>query len=173
MKGTRLAVIAAFALLGACAGPGPMRESRQAAPEPRHQRDFAENAERVCAAARHALMAEGYLVQRHGEDGFVGARESHVETEAKEDGYSHFRVYVTCVARAAGTTLFVTATDEHFGVKALRESTLIGLPLVSPISVGTRTEGEQQVKFRGETVERQEFYDDFYRAVRQQLKSGN
>jgi len=80
-------------------------------------------------------------------------------------------VYVTCAPRGNGSTLFVTATEEHFGIRSVRDSTLIGLPLVSPISVGKRSEGEQQVKFSGKTVEEQDFYDRFYRAVRQELAS--
>jgi len=158
----------ASVLLTACAVPGPLGEL-VAPPEPRHRRDFAEDASRVCEASRYALLQDGYVVERRGDEGFVGARESHVKTEDKDDGYVHVRVYVTCLAREIGSALFVTATEEHFGVKMIRESTLIGLPLVSPISVGSRTEGEQQVKFRGKTIEEQAFYDRFYKAVRENL----
>ncbi len=99
----------------------------------------------------------------------VGAREVLAKAEDKDDGYLHVRLYVTCAAHENGSLLFATATEEHFGVKLVRESTLIGVPLVSPISVGSRTEGQQQVKFRGKTIEDQEFYDRFYQAVRKEL----
>jgi hypothetical protein len=156
-------------LLGACAGPAPMSEAKPPPPEPMHRRNFVEDVDRVCQASRAVLLGDGYVVQRQGNDGFIAARETPVKNDSKEDGYAHFRVYVTCIAQTRGSALFVTATNEHFGVKALRDSTLIGLPLISPISVGSRTEGQQQVKLTGETVEQREFYDRFFQAVRAEL----
>jgi len=47
-----------------------------------------------------------------------------------------------------GSTLFITATEEHFDVKTSRKSTLLGVPLVAPISLGTRKEADYQVKIR-------------------------
>ncbi|HEX8987986.1 MAG TPA: DUF2242 domain-containing protein [Rhodocyclaceae bacterium] len=165
----RSAWILASVLAAACAGPVQVAEKLAAPPEPRHRRDFTEDAHRVCESARLVLLGEGYVVERQPEGGYVGAREAPVKTE-KEDAYAHFRVYASCVPRdGGGSTLFVTATEEQFGVKPIRESTLLGLPLVSPISVGRRTEGDQQVKFRGRTIEEQDFYDGFYRSVRESL----
>ncbi|HEX8962217.1 MAG TPA: DUF2242 domain-containing protein [Rhodocyclaceae bacterium] len=173
MTGKRWTWIVLAGLLATCGGSIPVAREEPSPPEPRHRRDFADEATRVCDAVRLVLLGDGYVVQRRGTEDLVGARESHLKAEAnddgKEEGYAHFRVYASCVARSAGSTLFVTATEERFGVKALRDSTLIGLPLVSPISIGTRTEGDQQVKFRGQTIEDQAFYDRFYRAVREEL----
>lgn len=169
MNAKAFATLAAVLLAG-CAGQVPLLEKLvPPAPEPKHHRDFVHDAVRVCEASRRVLLGEGYVVERRGDEEVVGAREDHVTREDKDEGYAHRRVYVTCAARDGGSTLYVTATEEQFGIKVIRDSTLIGLPLVSPISVGTRTEGEQQVKFRGRTVEEQAFYDDFYRAVRKQL----
>lgn len=169
MNAKAFAALAA-ALLAGCAGHVPLLEKlAPPAPEPKHHRDFVQDAVRVCEASRRVLLGEGYVVERRRDDEVVGAREDHVTKEDKDEGYAHRRVYVTCAARDGGSTLYVTATEEQFGIKVIRDSTLIGLPLVSPISIGTRTEGEQQVKFRGRTVEEQAFYDDFYRAVRKQI----
>ncbi len=175
MKGKDWASVAlASLLLAACGGPLQVAREEPPLPEPKHRREFAEDAIRVCDAARLVMLGEGSVVQRPSFEELVGARESHFTTEAKDDGkqegYVHFRVYVSCVPRVAGSTLFVTATEERLGVKGLRESTMIGLPLVSPISIGTRTEGDQQVKFRGQTIEEQAFYDRFYGAVRDELE---
>jgi hypothetical protein len=169
MRNCGLSAMLAAILLAACAGPGSVIEKLAAPPEPRHHRDFAEDAGRVCEASRYVLLGDGYVVQRLGADELVGAREFDVKKGGAETGYAHFRVYVTCASRGVGSTLFVTATEEHFGVEAIRDSTLIGLPLVSPISVGSRSEGDQQVKFHGETIEDQGFYDRFYQAVRTEL----
>jgi len=76
MKSKGLPMIVS-ALLAACAGSAQIHENLNppAAPEPRHQRYFAEDAERACAASRYVLLGEGYVVERHGEEGYVGVRE--------------------------------------------------------------------------------------------------
>lgn len=65
--------------------------------------------------------------------------------------------------------MFVTATEEHFNIKTSRKSTLLGVPIVAPISLGIRSETDSQVKTRGETVTERNFYNRFYQAVQQEL----
>jgi len=43
------------------------------------------------------------------------------------------------------------------------------VPLVAPISFSSSTEGDNQVKTRGETVAARDFYERFYRAVQREL----
>ncbi len=78
-------------------------------------------------------------------------------------------IHVNCDQRRGGSTLYVTATEEHFDVKSLRQSSSIGFPVVAPIYYGTQSEADAQVKTHGETVSEREFYERFYRAVQREL----
>lgn len=87
----------------------------------------------LCDAARRALLSDGYVVTKREGQSLSGGKEFQVE----EKSHAILQVYITCEQRVGGSTLFVTATEEHFDVKTSSETTLIGLPLLAPISFGT------------------------------------
>ncbi|MFA6970543.1 MAG: DUF2242 domain-containing protein [Gallionella sp.] len=152
-------------LLAACSGPRTYAEREEFHTDSRHSKNFAATAEPVCEAARRVLLRDGYIVEDNAEQNLSGAKEFQIE----ENRHAILRVYATCGQRAGGSTLFVTATEEHFDVKTSRQSTSIGLPLISPISISNKSEADNQVKILGETVTDRDFYERFYRGVQQEL----
>ena len=151
--------------LAACGGPPRYAPNEEFAADARHHRDFSTNAAALCDAARRVLLGDGYLVTRSEDQSLVGGKEFQVE----EQQHAILNVYVSCERRASGSTLYVTATEEHFDVKTTRQSSSIGFPMVAPIYYGTQSEANGQVKTRGETVSESGFYERFYRAVQRQL----
>lgn len=151
-------------LLAACSGTRTYAEREEFHSDSRHRRDFAVTAAPVCEAAHRVLLSEGYIVEGSAAPSLIGVKEFQIE----ENRHAILRLYVTCGQRASGSTLFVTATEEHFDVKTSRQSTTVGVPLVAPI-ISRKSEVDNQVKTRGETVTDKDFYERFYRAVQQEL----
>ncbi|TLS19008.1 MAG: DUF2242 domain-containing protein [Betaproteobacteria bacterium] len=162
----RCALLLLPLLLAACGGPGSYAEREDFQSDPRHRRDFPTAAAPLCDAARRVLLGDGYVVLP-GRDAltFSGAKEFRVD----DKGHAQLRLHLACSEARGGATLFVTATEEHFDVKTTRQSTSVGVPLVAPISFSSSTEGDNQVKTRGETVVARDFYERFYRAVQREL----
>ncbi len=152
-------------LLASCGGRTLYSGKEDFQADFRYQRDFSANASKLCDAARLVMLGDGYVVAR-GEGQSLSGRK---EYQAKENRHAILDLYVTCHQRAGRAVLFLTATEEHFDVKTSRQSTLIGVPLVAPISVGKSSETDKQVKTRGETVAEKDFYERFYQAVRREL----
>jgi hypothetical protein len=119
----------------------------------------------LCEAVKRALMSDGYVVAKGDPLNISGGKEFQVE----DNHHAILNVFATCDQRVGASTLFVTATEEHFDIKNIRKSTLFGVPVVAPISIGTRMEGDYQVKIRGETVTKGDFYERFYQAVQREL----
>ena len=166
MKHT-LALVLAAQLLAACGGADNYAQREEFAAETLHRRDFAVAAPLLCDAARRAMLGDGYIVTRSEDGRLLGGKEFQVD----ENRHAILNLYVNCESRAAGATLFVTATEEHFDVKATRQSSSIGFPVLAPIYFGTLREADSQVKIHGETVTQNAFYERYYRAVQRELAS--
>ncbi|HXU93975.1 MAG TPA: DUF2242 domain-containing protein [Gallionella sp.] len=164
MKSYSLVFALIFLSLTACGGPRTFAGKEDFQSDLRHRRDFSAEPAPVCEAARRVLLGDGYIVAKSIDHDFIGTKEFPIE----EDKHAILRLYVTCGQRTGGSTLFVTATEEHFDVKASSESTSIGVPL-TPLSISSTREIDNQVKTRGETVTNRDFYERFYRAVQQEL----
>jgi hypothetical protein len=152
-------------LLTSCGGPHVYAENENFKSDPRYHRDFQLDSTSLCDAAQRVLLGDGYVITKGDGQTLTGSKEFQV----KEKSHAILQVYVTCSQRTGGSTLFVTATEEHFDIKTSRKSTLLGVPIVAPISLGTRSETDSQVKTRGETVTERNFYNRFYQAVQQEL----
>lgn len=160
-----LVLLLATQILAACGGPDSYAQREEFAAEARHRRDFAVAAAPLCAAARRAMLGDGYVVTRCEDGRLQGGKEFQVD----EARHAILNLYVNCEARSGGATLFVTATEEHFDVKATRQSSSIGFPVLAPLYFGTLREADSQVKIRGETVTENAFYERYYRAVQREL----
>jgi hypothetical protein len=165
MRCQGLSLILISLLLASCGGPRSYAENEEFRSDPRYHRDFQVAASPLCNAARRVLLADGYVVTEGEGQSLSGGKEFQVE----EKYHAILHLYITCDQRAGGSILFVTATEEHFDVKTDRQSTTIGAPLVAPITFGSRSETDRQVKIRGETVTERDFYERFYRAVQREL----
>lgn len=162
-----LALVLAAQLLAACGGADSYAQREEFASETRHRRDFAVAPPSLCDAARRAMLGDGYIVTRSEDGRLLGGKEFQVD----ENRHAILNLYVVCEARAGGATLYVTATEEHFDVKATRQSSSIGFPVLAPLYFGTLREADSQVKIRGETVTGNAFYERYYRAVQRELAS--
>lgn len=151
--------------LSACGGTRTIAGKEDFQFDPRHRGDFSATAAPVCDATRRVLQGDGYIVKKGVDHDLIGHKEFPIEDERR----AILRLYVTCSERTAGSTLFVTATEEHFDLKADSESTSIGVPL-TPLSISSEREISKEVKIRGETVTDRNFYERFYRAVRKELE---
>lgn len=152
-------------LAAACGGPQRYAPNEEFTGDARHQRDFSSDVATLCDAAKRVLLGDGYLVTRGEDQRLIGGKEFQVA----EQQHAMLNVYVSCERRAGGSTLYVTATEEHYDVKTTRQSSSIGFPMVAPIYYGTQSEANGQVKTRGETVAERGFYERYYRAVARQL----
>lgn len=164
MKRYSLVLTLMFLLLSACGGPRTFAGKEDFQADSRHRRDFSATAAPVCEAARRVLQGDGYIVEKSVDHDLIGAKEFPIE----ENRHAILRLYVTCGQRTGGSTLFVTATEEHFDVKASSQSASIGVPL-TPLSISSKREIENEVKTRGETITDRDFYERFYRSVQKEL----
>jgi hypothetical protein len=165
MKRYSLVLTLISLMLVACSGPRTYAEKEEFHSDSRHNRNFSAAEEPVCEAARRVLLRDGYIVEESAEQTLSGAKEFQIE----ENRHAILRLYANCSPRSGGSTLYVTATEEHFDVKTSRQSTSFGVPLISPLSIGSKSEVDNQVKIRGETVTDKNFYERFYKAVQQEL----
>lgn len=164
MKRYSLLLILAILSLTACGGNRTYAVKEDFQTDSRYRRDFSATAAPVCEAARRVLQGDGYIVVKGADHDLVGAKEFPIE----ENRQAQLRMYVTCSPRGKGSTLFATATEEHFDVKTSSESTSIGIPL-TPLSIGSKKETHALAKTHGETVTDYNFYQRFYRAVEKEL----
>jgi len=131
----------------------------------RYRRDFSIDSVSLCVAVRRVLLGDGYIVMDGEGQKLTAGKEFQIEDKS----HAILQVYVSCDQRMNGSILFMTATEEHFDVKTSRKSTLLGVSLVAPISLGTRKEADYQVKIRGETITDRKFYERFYEALQREL----
>lgn len=165
MKRYALVLTLIFPLIAACSGTRTYAGKEDFQADSRHHKDFSGAAAPVCEAARRVLLGDGYIVEESADQNLIGVKEFQME----KNRHAILRLYATCDQRAGGSTLFVTATEQHFDVKTSRQTTSIGVPFVPPLSVRSKSEVDNQVKTRGETVTDRDFYERFYRAVQQEL----
>lgn len=164
MKNAFVALLVVQFVAG-CGGQDGYAQREEFAAESLHRRDFSVGAAPLCDAARRALLGDGYVVTRSEDGRLLGGKEFQVD----DNRHAILNLYVNCEARSGGATLFVTATEEHFDVKAMRQSSSIGFPVLAPLYFGTQREADGQVKIRGETVTGKAFYERYYRAVQREL----
>jgi len=164
MKRYSLLLTLTILLLTACGGTRTYAVKEDFQTDTRYRRDFSGAAAPVCEAARRVLQGDGYIVEKSIDHDLVGTKEFSIE----ENRHALLHLYVTCSPRSKGSTLFVTATEEHFDVKSSSESTSIGVPL-TPLSISSKREINAQTKTHGETVTDHSFYQRFYRAVEKEM----
>jgi hypothetical protein len=152
-------------VLTACGGPKTYADSEDFRADSRYHQNFSTEASTLCNAAKRALLSDGYVVTMQDSPNMIGSKSFQVE----EKSHAVLQLHISCSPRSEGATLFLTATEEHFDVKTSRKSTLIGVPVVTPISIGSKSETDNQVKTRGETVTDRSFYNRFYQAVQREL----
>ncbi|RTL57847.1 MAG: DUF2242 domain-containing protein [Rhodocyclaceae bacterium] len=164
------AVVLAVAALAGCGGEKTYHHDERFAVDPRHKHEFAASRVALCDAARHVLLAQGYLVSR-GEEGGDVVLLGQKEFKEKDNRTAVLQVQAVCGDKGKGSALFVTALESHFAVAQTKEKTSLGLPLVAPISITSTTTLEGQLKCSGETVDDRAFYDALFRAVERELAS--
>lgn len=163
-----MTALLALAVLTGCAGNKTHHDREAFAGDPRHRQDFIVPATPVCEAANRVLLGDGYVMTKDIKPeslSFIGSKEFRED----EENRALLRVYVTCISRDKGSSLFVTATEERFDIKSAHKSTSISLPLVLPISVSSSSETQGELKTQGETIDDKGFYQRFYKAVRKEL----
>ena len=156
--------------LAACGGETAYHRQERFNDDAGHRRDFAVAKTALCEATRRVLIGQGYLVARQDEGNeqiLVGQK----EFKQEKDRHAVLQLQVICSERGKGSALMATALESHYDVAQTKESTRVGLPLVTPMSVISSTTSEGQIKRSGETVNDRAFYDSLFRAVEKELGS--
>lgn len=156
-------------VLAACGGERVYHEDEDFAADKRHRHEFAVSNETACEAARHALIGQGYVVARNDETReivLVGQK----EFKEKEKRHATLQIQVVCGNKTKGSVLYAVAVENHFDVAQNKESKSFGVPIVSPISISSSTDSQSQLKLSGETVDDDDFYKAFFKAVERELK---
>ena len=155
-------------LLAACGGDKAFHHDEDFAPDKRHRHDYTASIATACEAARHVMIGQGYVVARSDEASetvMFGQK----DFKEKEKRHAILQMQVVCGSATKGSTLYVAAVESHFDVAKNESSTYVGVPMVAPISFGSASSSQAQLKLSGESIDDKDFYADFFKAVEREL----
>lgn len=172
----RIAVACAASVLAACATsvPGlqgkPPRVYEQESFDRRSafSREFVASPADTCAAARRALLSQGYVVDA-GTDAQMDARK-----RFQPDAEIHVSIefHVVCTPIAAGNPAalaFASAVQDRFTVKKTAASASVGVSPFGSLSLPVTSTSDSLVKVGSETISTAAFYERFFDLVEQFL----
>ena len=159
-----VASLAVLMTLAAC-GSAPVHQSERFDPKAPFQYRVPSELERTCAAAKLALLSQGYGAEvvsadlLKGSKAFQPEKESHVVIEFN----------VVCAATRFGTTLFANAQEIRYELKKSSQAAGLSVAAVGSISLPWGSSTEALVKVGGLTIDDPFFYKRFYDLVDSQL----
>ena len=169
MQSYVIAFFAAVVMLGGCSNRTLFFEEETFSHDGRYQRDFPSSPGETCEAARCTLLGQGYVISPGYRDSpldMVGSK----EFRQTENEHSILQVHISCLEKDPGSTLYVTAVESHFDVAEHKKRIMIGVPVLTPMTISRSESSEAQVKLSGETVADKKFYKRFFKAVSRTLK---
>lgn len=159
------ALLAGAALALSACSSAPVHEQERFDPQAPYQYRVPIEPERACAAARLALLSQGYTTedpnpnQLRGRKTFQPEDESHVELEFN----------VVCASTRSGTTVYANAQESRYELKKSSQAAGISLPSLGSISLPWGSSSESLVKVGGHTIADPGFYKRFYDLLDAQL----
>ncbi|PHM20113.1 MAG: hypothetical protein CK604_08165 [Curvibacter sp. PD_MW3] len=145
-----------LALLAACGTPSVYPDEAFSKESP-YFKQFRQSEVQACEAAQHALLSQGYRIER--------AEAQNVR--AKKDFQPDDEVNVTidfdvvCKPSSSGATVFVNAVETTYELKKTSSAASLSVPgggIAMPWSKST----DALVKVAGKTIEDQKFYKRFF-----------
>lgn len=165
----KLEVVLISLLLTACGGNDAYYKTENFQGNTGHWQEYPLRANEVCRVARQVLLKDGYVIESAAATATSVPLIAVKEFKGDENQYSILRVYVTCEEQVPGSRLFITAVESGYDIKASRQSSGVGIPLVGPLTISKTSESEAQVKTSGQTITEKSFYERFFRALIKEL----
>jgi hypothetical protein len=169
----RTLALAATVVVAACSAVMPPSNPRvydQESFDTRNafSREFVASPTDTCAAARRALLSQGYIVQTAG-DGQMDARK---RFQPDTDTHVQIEFHVVCTPTARGqptAVAFVSAVQDRYTVKKNSTSASVGVSPFGSISLPLASTNDSLVKTGSETIPPGRFYERFFDLVEQFL----
>lgn len=145
-----------LALLAACGTPSVYTEEAFSKESP-YFKQFRQSEVQACEAAQHALLSQGYRIERFEAQ----------NVRAKKDFQPDDEVNVTidfdvvCKPSGSGATVFVNAVETTYELKKTSSPTSLSLPGAS-IAMPWSKSTDALVKVAGKTIEDERFYKRFF-----------
>jgi Uncharacterized protein conserved in bacteria (DUF2242) len=124
----------------------------------------------TCAAARRALLSQGYLLRDRtanemvvGQKNFQPSADSHVQLE----------IHVACQSESRDgqvTTAYVSALQERYALRKTPNSASVGVNAIGSLSLPLGSSEDSLVKVGSETVPAGAFYDRFFALMERLLR---
>jgi hypothetical protein len=133
-----------------------------------YRHEYRKSAAQVCAAVETVMLEQGFVLQdKHGGQlTALGVKEFKID----DVQFGVLEVHAACMTAPVGAVLYLTALERHFEVKPQRSSTTVGIPLISPLSIGKSSSTDALVQTWGETIHDNRFYERIYEAVSSRLE---
>jgi len=123
-------------------------------------REMPASAERACAAARRALLSQGYIVTNRANPTDVIARKNF---QQNTDAHVEVEFHVVCTANADGnSTAFATALQDTYALKKTNNSASLGVSAIGSLSMPISTISDSMVKVASATIPTESMYDRFF-----------
>lgn len=152
----RTTTLLTLALLAACGTPSVYQDEAFSKASP-YFKQFRQNETQACEAAQHALLSQGYRIERFEAQ----------NVRAKKDFQPDDEVNVTidfdvvCKPSGSGATVFVNAVETTYELKKTSSPTSLSLPGAS-IAMPWSKSTDALVKVAGKTIEDERFYKRFF-----------
>jgi len=151
-----ITTIGTLSLLVACGTPSVYSDEAFSKESP-YFKQFRQSEAQACEAAQHALLSQGYRIER--------AEAQNVR--AKKDFQPDDEVNVTidfdvvCKPSGSGATVFVNAVETTYELKKTSSPTSLSVPGAS-IAMPWSKSTDALVKVAGKTIEDEKFYKRFF-----------
>jgi hypothetical protein len=161
---TRLALLAAAALLGACGEQAVYTSESFASDTPFKLKVEGEPAT-ACEGARRSLLGNGYLIENADEEQ-VKARKARKNADKLN---TFIEINVVCARDNVGSTMFANGVVSTYDLKKSSSAASVGVSAVGSISLPIGQSADSLVKIGEETIDDAEFYRRFFAAVQHTL----
>jgi hypothetical protein len=166
VRPTAALLLAAAVAAPGCTTPQGTRVYEQEAFDSRSafSREFVASPADTCAAARRALLSQGYIVQLAPGD----QMQAHKRFQPGGETHVQIEFNVVCSPAARGnpaTVAFVSAVQDQYTVKKTSTSASVGVSPLGSISLPFASSSDSLVKVASETIPAGRFYDRFFDLV--------
>jgi hypothetical protein len=161
---TRLALLAAAALLGACGEQAVYTSESFASDTPFKLKVEGEPAT-ACEGARRSLLGNGYLIEKADAEQ-VKARKARKNADKLN---TFIEINVVCARDNVGSTMFANGVVSTYDLKKSSSAASVGVSAVGSISLPIGQSADSLVKIGEETIDDAEFYRRFFAAVQHTL----
>ena len=155
--------ILAVALAGC--GNSPVFKEESFNPKSPYQYRAPAEVDKVCEAARLALLSQGYTVK----EAAVNQLSATKAFQPESDIHAVIEFNVSCAVTREGSMLYANALERRFKLKKQSNSAGVSVPSVGSISLPWGSTTDSLTMVSAETISDADFYKRFYDLVARQL----